>query len=268
MLELTNTPNASPKTCLKKTQQAVILAAGLGSRLAKASTDIKPLKNVGGQSLIHRNIELLAQSGIKEVIIVTGYHADELKTALLHDCKHIPVKLTFSFNPDYRKSNGLSVLCAQKHVEDNFLLMMADHLFEPSIIEEAASIIPQENAAILCVDYKVNQIFDIDDATKVCVKNGKVSDIGKEISRYNAIDTGLFICTTALFDALEEAAKRSPIHDVSLSEGIAHFMKGERMFVHDIGQASWQDVDDEMMLQEAERFVRRQAKNHRSVAIA
>lgn len=268
MLELTNTSNASPKTRLEKTRYAVILAAGLGSRLAKTSTDIKPLKNVGGQSLIQRNIELLAQSGIEEVVIITGYHAEELQETLIRDCQHMAIKLTFSFNPDYRKSNGLSVLCAKNCVDSNFLLMMADHLFEPSIIEEAAAIIPPENSAILCVDYKINQIFDIYDATKVSVKNGKVCNIGKQITQYNAIDTGLFICTPALFDALEEAAQLSPIHDVSLSEGIARFMKSDRMFVHDIGQASWQDVDDEMMLQEAERFIKRQDSSYRSVAIA
>ena len=67
-------------------KQAVILAAGLGSRLAKTSDDIKPLKLVGGMSLIQRNIQHLADCGIEEVVIVTGYHADILERSLRRDC--------------------------------------------------------------------------------------------------------------------------------------------------------------------------------------
>ncbi|MCL2325830.1 MAG: NTP transferase domain-containing protein [Proteobacteria bacterium] len=235
--------------------QAIILAAGLGSRLAKTADDIKPLKMVGGLSLIQRNIELLSQTGIKEVIIVTGYHADVLEAALRRDCAHVDVTLRFRFNPDYRKSNGLSVLCAQPLIRGNFLLMMADHIFEPAMLAQAATIRPPGHGAVLCVDYKLDSIFDMDDATKVVVDDGRISAIGKGLSTYNAIDTGLFVCTPALFTALQEAANRSPASDCSLSEGIATLMQGGRMMSHDIGDQQWQDVDDEMMLQQAERFV-------------
>ena len=255
MLELTATQYRKIQDAMSAPKQAVILAAGLGSRLAKTSDDIKPLKLVGGMSLIQRNIQHLADCGIEEVVIVTGYHADILERSLRRDCKDIPVKLTFVFNPEFRKSNGISVLAAKKAIRGNFILTMADHIFDPEMLEHAASTIPPKNGAILCVDYKLDEVFDMDDATKVLVQNGKVANIGKKIPNYNAVDTGLFICTKSLFSALDNARAKSQNDECSLSEGIATLMKSGAMAVQDIGELQWQDVDDDMMLHQAESMV-------------
>ena len=255
MLELTASYRKKIASTSTLPKQAVILAAGLGSRLAKTSEDVKPLKLVGGMSLIQRNIELLARCGIEEVIVITGYHADILENQLRKDCANIPTKLTFFFNPDFKKSNGISVLSAQNAITGNFILTMADHIFEPGMIENAVQINPPKQGAILCVDYKLNEVFDMDDATKVLVKNDKIANIGKQIKEFNAVDTGLFVCTPTLFSALQKAADNSPKHDCSLSEGIATLMRTGRMSVHDIGTLKWQDVDDDMMLHQAESMV-------------
>ncbi len=255
MLELTAANHRRIQELASAPKQAVILAAGLGSRLAKTSDDVKPLKLVGGMSLIQRNIQHLADCGIEEVIIVTGYHADVLERHLRSDCKNIPVKLTFVFNPEFRKSNGISVLAAKDAVRGNFILTMADHIFDPEMLERAASSVPPKNGAILCVDYKLSEVFDMDDATKVLARDGKVAAIGKQIPTYNAVDTGLFICTKSLFSALSAARAASPADDCSLSEGIAMLMKSGAMAVQDIGSLRWQDVDDDMMLHQAETMV-------------
>ncbi|MFA5625777.1 MAG: NTP transferase domain-containing protein [Bradymonadales bacterium] len=239
-------------------EQAVILAAGLGSRLAQNEGDIKPLKTVGGLSLIQRNISLLAQCGIKKVVVVTGYHAKELQKTLSQDCAMLPLQLKFAYNPQYRMSNGLSVLAAQTRIKGNFLLMMADHIFEPSMMQEAMRITPPKAGAVLLVDYKLREIFDMNDATKVLVQNGRVCAISKTLEHYNAVDTGLFVCTPALMQALRVAQSRSPIHDCSLSEGVAALVETGRMFSHDIGNAHWQDVDDDYMLAQAELMIQNQ----------
>ena len=98
-------------------------------------------------------------------------------------------------NPDYHKSNGVSALKARNALHDNFLLLMADHLFEP---ETARMMVRQHLApgeVILGVDPKLDRIFDIDDATKVRRCGDRIVDIGKEIEEYDAIDTGMFLCT-------------------------------------------------------------------------
>ena len=63
--------------------KAMILAAGLGSRMEKLTKDIpKPLLEVGGSSLIERSIRSLMKEGIDEFIINVSYLGDQIKTAL------------------------------------------------------------------------------------------------------------------------------------------------------------------------------------------
>ena len=84
---------------------------------------------------------------------------------------------------------------------------MADHLFEPATARRLLrqQLAPRE--VILAVDPKVDCIFDIDDATKVRRVGDRIVDIGKEIAYYDALDTGMFLCSPALFDDLESASK-------------------------------------------------------------
>ncbi len=254
-------------------KQAVILAAGFGSRLARNEKDMKPLRQVGGGSLIRRNLLLLASAGVEECIIVVGYKGDELQAAVEQEASGLPIALRFVHNEAYRKSNGLSVLCAEPFVGGDFLLMMADHIFDRAMIEQAVLLEAPVQGALLCVDYKLGCVFDMDDATKVMTDGERVLQISKGLERFNAIDTGLFVCSRALFAALEEA--RSQRGDCSLSEGVAALVACERMFVHDIGEAMWQDVDDEGMLEHAEALLRAHmidsdlgttARNHFGVA--
>ena len=76
-----------------------------------------------------------------------------------------------------------------------------------------------------------------------------IRDIGKNIAQYNAIDTGIFLFSDAIFPALERAfaAKRE-----SLSDGILELARDRRMEALDIGDLFWRDIDDERALREAE----------------
>ena len=75
--------------------------------------------------------------------------------------------MTLVENPDYHKANGISALKAKNEIHENFLLLMADHIFEP---ETARVLLEQPLASdevILAVDPSIDRIFDLDDATKV-----------------------------------------------------------------------------------------------------
>ena len=75
--------------------------------------------------------------------------------------------MTWVENPEYHKQNGISVLKARDELHENFLLLMADHVFEP---ETAKTLMRQPLApgeVILAVDPNIDRVFDLDDATKV-----------------------------------------------------------------------------------------------------
>jgi choline kinase len=230
--------------------RAVILAAGLGSRLAGEDSVPKPLREVAGVPLIVRIIRALERGGIREIGIVIGYLGEVLKNGL--SGREMRAKLSFFDNDEYEKPNGTSLLKARDFVTGPTLLVMSDHLWSPRLLKSVAScqIGPQESA--LGVDYRIDDCFDLDDATKVQVQSDRIERIGKSLDRYNALDTGLFLITPALIEALD--AVNGP-EGCSLSEGVAALASKGRMKAADVGDATWIDVDTPEAHAEAERLL-------------
>lgn len=234
----------------------VVLAAGFGSRLAaegNASSN-KPLLEVAGRPLFDRTLHSLEVARCRRVVIVLGHEAELLQRRIEADYSG-SLPLTFAYNPDYQLSNGLSVLCAEPYVSDEFVLTMADHVLGDELMRLAGDHHPPPDGATLCVDYKLASIFDMDDATKVWATGGLIRSIGKELPDYNCVDTGVFICTRALLHALEEV--RAARGDATLSDGVQSLASKHRMSVLDIGDGFWQDVDTPEMLAHAEAMLRR-----------
>ena len=92
-------------------------------------------------------------------------------------------------------------------------------------------------------------VFDLDDATKVRRDGNHIVDIGKEIDKYDALDTGMFLCSPALFDRLQSAVKDG---NCSLSDGMRQLAQDRCLRALDIGEAGWQDLDTPEALAHAE----------------
>jgi choline kinase len=103
----------------------------------------------------------------------------------------------------------------------------------------------------LLVDYKLDTIFDMDDATKVRVQNGRPVEIGKKLREYNCVDTGVFVATDGLMQALSTVYEAEG--DAALSDGVQRLMEDGRMRTLDIEDGFWQDVDTPQMLAHAEK---------------
>ncbi|MDO8519174.1 MAG: NTP transferase domain-containing protein [Deltaproteobacteria bacterium] len=229
-------------------KKAVIIAAGNGSRLKSDGVDLpKPLRAVAGLSLLKRIILSAKKAGITEFVIVVGYQKEKIIEALSKE--NLGVRIDFAINPEWKKSNGLSVLAAKPFIRENFVLLMSDHIFRPETLEKLRQVTFTNRKAWLGVDFKTQEIFDADDATKVWASRGEIHAIGKELKKFNGIDTGLFAATPDLFDALEESQKEG---DCSLSDGIRFLAQKGEMGAVDIGNAFWADVDTPEALAHAE----------------
>ncbi|WP_020402250.1 NTP transferase domain-containing protein [Gracilimonas tropica] len=243
----------------KKTgkRTGVILAAGFGSRLAGVDDDtrLKPLTSVNGIPLIYRTIQSLETAGCSKVVIVLGFGFEEIKKDILGSYEG-QTPIVFAHNEQYKLSNGISVLTAESHVEGDFILTMADHILSDKMMRLAKDHIPPKEGATLLVDYKVDEIFDMDDATKVYSEAGKIKSIGKTITNYNCIDTGVFVCTHTLMNEIRKVYDRKG--DASLSDGIQALADRGNMHTLDIGEAFWQDVDTPEMLQHAEKMLQQE----------
>lgn len=246
------------------TKKGLIIAAGNGSRLSRGEGDIpKPLRKVAGLSLIKRIILTAKQGGISEFVIVVGYQKERIIQALQSD--NLGVKIEFVENKEWKKSNGISVLAAQPYLNENFILLMSDHLFDWKSLASLRQTPLGQNKVLLAIDRRIDSVFDLDDATKVTIEGSQVKQIGKNLNSYNAVDTGMFLASPELFSALEEAT-----HDgnVSLSDGIQLLAKKGQMGTFDIGGAFWQDVDTKESLEYAEKYLLKNCRKATDGAIS
>lgn len=107
-----------------KVDNAIIMAAGTASRFAPLSFELpKALIEVRGEVLIERQIKQLKEAGIDEVIIVTGYKAEQFE--YLKD--KFGVKLVH--NPDYLTRNNNSSIWAVREYLKNSYICSSDNYF-------------------------------------------------------------------------------------------------------------------------------------------
>lgn len=241
--------------------KGVILAAGVGSRFnsSKSIPSLKPLALLEGKPLLIRSIQSLEKAGCRQIIIVLGWEAEKIQKEILNRYDG-PSELQFVNNKRYDLQNGVSALAARSYIEGNFILIMADHLFDDKIMHLVSLHHPPTDGAILCVDYKLETIFDMDDATKVLEEYGYIKDIGKHISKFNCIDTGAFICTEGLLDAIYDIYTKKG--DASLSDGIQILAHNGLIKALDIKDAFWQDVDTYKMLSNAKKLLKTHKKKN------
>ncbi len=206
-----------------------------------------------GLSIIERVILTATRYGIEDFYVVTGYNGEKVRLFLDELGQRRNIKITHIINDDWQGGNALSVLKAKNVLNGNFLLLMGDHIFDEDIITRLKNEKIQDGEVILAVDYNTNSksLVDINDVTKVSVSNDNIIDIGKNIVRYNAYDTGIFLCSPAIFTAIETSITRH--NDDSLSGGIKILAEEGKAKAFDIEDGFWVDIDDERAFQKAEK---------------
>ena len=234
-----------------KPSKAVILAAGLGSRLAPTTDLPKPLVQVGGLTLAERTVLALREgAGIMNFLIMTGHRADIIAYHFDLISRRYDVTIGAVNATDWQLGNGASTLAARKHMGNApFFLTMTDHILDPEIAETLSKNIPEPGEVCLAVDRDKNGIFDLGDVTRVQIEDSQIREIGKNLERWDAADTGVMICTSGIFEGLEQAATNGLY---SLSDGLRHLAERGRARAVDVTGKYWLDVDTPEALLEAE----------------
>ena len=230
--------------------KCLIIAAGKGSRLQERG-DSKPLLPLLGVPLIERVIRAALEAGADEFYVVIGYQGGRIRDFLNQLSDRLAIRITPLVNEDWDQENGLSVLKAQTHLPEPFLLLMADHLFDPALARELSAHPPTDGEIALAVDADTrNPLVDLKDVTRVKVEEGKISDIGKGLADFNGFDTGVFLCSPAIFNALKQCKEKNG--DTTLSGAVRMLAaEGKAKAIHTRG--FWIDVDDPATFQKAEK---------------
>ena len=100
-----------------RVDNAIIMAAGTSSRFAPLSYEKpKALIEVRGEILIERQIRQLQEAGIKEIIVVTGYNAEQFE--YLRDKYHV----VLVHNPDYiNRNNNASIYVVRDYLKNSYI---------------------------------------------------------------------------------------------------------------------------------------------------
>ena len=248
--------------------RGLVLASGKGSRLRTPRGRVKPLVSVAGVALLERAVRNLVDVGVDEVVVVVGYRAEEIERFCAGLSMRLGVSVRCVRNARFDECNGLSVLAAEEALRGApFLLVMADHVLDRSILWSLVGSEMPSDGAVLAVDYSVGAAggVDLDDVTRVRTEGRLVRDIGKGISSFDAFDTGAFLCTGGVFDALRDAVAAG---ETSLSAGMHRLADQGRLERCDVSGARWVDVDTRRDLRMASRWLLAGGGKERDGAVA
>ncbi len=192
----------------------VILAAGMAKRL-RPLTDERPkcLLKIGERTLLQRTVDALVAAGISELVVVTGYRADQIRTLL---DEHYPqLTIHFIHNADYEHNNNIYSLWMTRPYTDGreFLLSDSDILFDPQIIP---AVLRTEGNALALNRHELGEeeIKVIVDADNRVTEISKVCSIEQAIGESVGFEKMTAEYSTALFRELEQMIEREGLIDV------------------------------------------------------
>ena len=225
--------------------KAIILAAGLGSRLRPYTETIpKCLLNLGGSSILENQINHIRACGINEVVIVVGYGVDKVE-AFLRGYNSLGMTIKTVYNPFYRTTNSLVSLClARGEMDDDIVVMNGDDIFEIDILDTMVN--TRRESIVFPVKRKNS--YEQEDM-KVRMDGEHVSLVTKDIEEdihYESVGLRLFRGTGVemIKRASEEEIRGKNVRQKWYVSGIQRLLnKGYRVKPFDVGDMFWMDVD-------------------------
>jgi len=120
--------------------KALILNSGLGSRMGTLTSEHpKCMTEISSHdTILSRQLKQIANAGIKEVVMTTGYY-DGVLVKYCQDLE-FPIHFTFVNNPVYDKTNYIySIYCAKEYLDDDIILMHGDLVFENEVFDRVVA---------------------------------------------------------------------------------------------------------------------------------
>jgi len=250
--------------------KALILSAGQGSRLLPLTADRpKCLLSVGPRSVLEWQIRHLESCGVTEVVVVVGFRADAVESAL-GALARPGLRLRTVFNPFYKVAeNVASCWMARHELTEEFLLLNGDVIFEPAVARAAL----ERSVGPVSVTVNHPREYDADDM-KVELHGKRVIAIGKDlpIERVGAESIGMMVFRgegPELFVGELEKLMRTPEGLKSWFTQVVHRM-ARRGLVESVSidGLDWGEIDFPNDLEAMQAMVEAWAGGERSISAA
>lgn len=221
----------------------VIIAAGRGSRISSISKGLpKILIEVFNKTLLEHIIQNSITVGISDIVIVTGHNSD-----IIHDFisnNKFDINIELAYNDDWDMPNGISVLASKNNIPQNhdFMISMSDHFYNDDLLLKIKNSDLTNITVNVGADYKTDAIHDPDDAMKLIIdmNSNSISQMSKDLLKYNAVDCGIFKCKYEFFSILQEAKDSGKY---SLSDACNILINNQGLGGVNIEDSIWIDID-------------------------
>ncbi len=232
-------------------KQAVIVAGGLGARFGDRTKEMpKGFIEIDGVAMVERSVQKLIAAGIEEIIIGTG-HCSEYYDELAK--KYHIIKTVRNDNYENTSSMGTLAVCAP-FVKGDFLLLESDLIYDAVGLKVLQN---DERSNVILASGKSNShdevYLDADD-------NGILNNVSKDKSVIPN-PAGELVGITKLMKACLDKMVSYYTSDKSLLKlDYENALKqvsldGEPVYVHKIEWYAWTEIDDESMLERAQKEI-------------
>jgi choline kinase len=158
--------------------KAIILAAGKGTRLDGAAVKPKCLVEIGGLTLLERQIETLRDANIRKIVVVVGFGAERIRAA----CDS---EIDFVENNRFAETSSMySLWLAREHLLDGFVVLNSDVLFHPELLSNLLESSRPDELLLSRIEDQSGPLGD--EEMKVKLRGDLVVDISKQIDPVDA----------------------------------------------------------------------------------
>lgn len=225
--------------------KAILLCAGQGKRLMPLTRDRpKCLVEVAGVTMLERQIRTLAATGIDEIVVATGFCADQVEAMLAEMDGPLP-PLRTALNPFFNMSDNLTTCWLLRHeMHNEFLLVNGDTLFERGVAE---SVLNTRGSHSVSMAISRKTEFD-DDDMKVVLDADRVAAVGKQqFERIDAESIGMLAFdgdgATQFRATLDEMMRDPAGQSRWYLSAVDRLARAKRVGFCDIGNARWCEID-------------------------
>lgn len=228
---------------------AVILAAGMGTRLKNVTDDKIPkgFLKLEGKTLIERSIEKLIKNGIRNIVIVTG-HLNSFYDDLSKIYKNI---ITIKNENYYQTGSMASLAVAKKLINEDFLLLESDIIYEELALKEIQNSKLKDCVLLSGETKSGDEVFvEIrdDNIYKMSKDRHGLNNIYGELVGVNKISQELF------YRMMEEFSKNTNPqyhYEYAIEDAAKSYVVGYKK----IEELIWAEIDDESHLNRVKKNV-------------
>ena len=159
--------------------KAVVLAAGLGSRISELTNNIpKAMIKIENQYIFKIIINSLIKTGINELVIIVGYKSNLLKTSIKNEYKDQNIKISFITNTKYSSTNTMySLWLARRELDCPFIYLHGDLIFSYKMVK---IFLESNKGNAILVDKRFP--LDWNDAMKIIAHGNELKYMSKQIT--------------------------------------------------------------------------------------